>query len=65
MIFARASAAMLERRSQVGSPIVSMYAAVHGTPPELVSGAPRAVQQRGDVAVAALVHAPKHLALLA
>ena len=31
---------MLERRSAVGSPIVPMHAAVHGTPPELVSPAP-------------------------
>lgn len=31
---------MFERRSAVGSPIVSTYAAVHGTAPELTSGAP-------------------------
>src|SRR5512144_644923 len=40
MIFALASAAMLDRKSAVGSPFVSTYAAVQGTPAELTSGAP-------------------------
>jgi len=39
-ILARASAAMFERSSALGSPMVSMCAAVQGTPAELISGVP-------------------------